>query len=280
MLCLERLPPLLLDLGLARGVGVFLDSRLVRAGALPLLLLLRERAKWELPARSRLPLPAPLPRLSLPIPHRTLDDVRNRGRLRSLAPACYPPVVPDLRIEEHGRIGELGHGRVAPVDVAVVLALSPLPVRGQEVESIDDGHRPGRSLLVAAHAVTGRCLLTATGRGVEALGHGETGLAVTALGVLGRGQLTATGRTVSERVPLPAGEIGVTARGHTLSRVALVTARGHSGDNLPLLPARGQKSQDGWPDEKHRRVLRRLPLSLLLFLKRRWQSLLLQEGLL
>ena len=112
---------------------------------------------------------------------------------------------------------------------------------------------------------------------MEALGHGETGLAVTALGVPGRGQLTATGRAVSERVPLPAGEIGVTARGHTLSRVALV---GHAGDNLALLPARGQKSQEGWPDEKRRRVLRRLPLSLLLFLKRRWQSLLLQEGLL
>ena len=28
-------------------------------GALPLLLLLRERAKWELPARCRLPFPAP-----------------------------------------------------------------------------------------------------------------------------------------------------------------------------------------------------------------------------
>ena len=275
MLGLERLPPLPLDLGPARGVGVFLDFRLVRAGALPLFLLLWERAKRELPARSRLPFPAPLPRLSLPIPHRTLDDVRNRERLRSLAPACYPPVVPGLRIEEHGKIGELGHGQVAPVDVAVVLALSPLPVRGQEVESVDDGHRPSRSLLMPAHAVTGRGLLTAIGRGVEALVHGETsldpridnGLAVTALGVTGRGQLTATGHAVSVRVPLPAGEIGV-------------AAPGHAGDNLPLLPARGQKSQDGWLDERSRRVLRLLPLSLLLFLKCRWQLLLLQEGLL
>ena len=273
MLGLERLPPLPLDLGPARGVGVFLDFRLVRAGVLPLLLLLRERAKRELHAHSRLPFPAPLPRLSLPIPHRTLDDVRNRERLRSLVPACYPPVVPGLRIEDNGRIGELGHGRVAPMDVAIVLALSPLPVRGQEVESVDDGHRPGRSFLVPAHAVTGLGLLTATGRSVEALVHGETGLdpridtgfAVTALGV---------------RIPLPAGEIGVTARSHTLSRVALVTARSQAGDNLPLLPARGQKSQDGWPDKRSRRVLRRLPLSLLLFLKCRWQLLLLQEGLL
>ena len=192
-----------------------LGSRLVRVGALPLLLLLRERAKWELPARGRLPLPAPLPQLSLPNSHRTFNDVRIRGRLRSLAPACYPPVVPDLRIEEHGRIREPGHERVAPVDVAVVLALSPLPVRCQEVESVDAGHRPGRSLLVPARAVTGRGLLTATSHGVEALGHDMTGLDPRI--DTGRGLLTATGRAVSERVPLPAGEIGVTARGHTLS---------------------------------------------------------------
>ena len=179
-------------------------------------------------------------------------------------------MVPDLRIEEHGGIREPGHERVAPVDVAVVLALSPLLVRGQEVESVDAGHRPGRSLLVPARAVTGRGLLTATSHGVEALGRAVTD----------RGLLTATGRAVSKRVPLPAGEIGVTARGHTLSRIALVTARGHAGDYLAPLPARGLRNQDGWPDEKHRRVLRRLPLSLLLFLKQRWRSLLLQEGLL
>ena len=71
----------------------------------------------------------------------------------------------------------------------------------------------------------------------------------------------------------------MTASGHTLSRVALVTASGHAGDYLPLLPARGQKSQDSWPDEKRRRVLRRLSLSLLLFLKCRWQFLLRQEAL-
>ena len=29
-------------------------------------------------------------------------------------------------------------------------------------------------------------------------------------------------------------------------------ASGHAGDYLPLLLARGQKSQDGWPDVKHR----------------------------
>ena len=46
--------PLPLDLGRAGGVAVPLVFCLGRAGALPLLLLLRERAKWGLPARCRL----------------------------------------------------------------------------------------------------------------------------------------------------------------------------------------------------------------------------------
>ena len=96
--------------------------------------------------------------------------MRIRGRLRSLATACYPPVVPDLRIEEHGRIRGPGHEGVALVDVAVVLALAPLPVRGQEVESVDAGHRLRRALLVPARVGSGRGLRTATALGVEALG--------------------------------------------------------------------------------------------------------------
>ena len=172
------------------------------------------------------------------------------------------------------------------MDVAFVVALAPLPVRSQEVESVDASHRPRRSLLVPTHAVNGRGLLTATARGVEALGLDVTGLdpridtghAVTALGVTGCGLLTATGRAVNVRVPLPAEEGGVTARGRPLSRIARVTARGQAGDYLAPLPACGQRSQDGWPDEKPRRVLGRLPRSLLWFLKPRRPSLLLQEG--
>ena len=159
-----------MHLGPARGVGVPLGFRLGRAGSLPLLLLLRERAKWELPARCRRPFPAPPMSLTLPNSHRTFHDVGIRGSLRHLAPAFYPPVVPDLRIEDQGRIRGLGHEGVAHVDIAVVLALAPLPVRGQEVESVDAGHRPRRSLLIPARAESGRGLLTATARGVEALG--------------------------------------------------------------------------------------------------------------
>ena len=253
---------------------------------LPLLLRLRERAKWELPARCRLPFPAPPTSLSLPNSHRTFHDVRIRGRLRSLATACYPPMVLDLRIEVQGSIRGPGHVGVALLDVAVVLALAPLPVRGQEVDSVDSGHRPLGSLLVPARAGCGRGLLTATARGVGALGLDVTGLdpridtghTVTACGMTGGGLLTAAGRAISVRVSLSAGEIGVTASGRTLSRIARVTARGQAGDYLALLPACGRRRQDGWPDEKPGRVLGRLPRSLLWFLKRRRLSLLLQEG--
>ena len=124
------------------------------------------------------------------------------------------------------------------------------------------------SLLVPARAGDGRGLLTATARGVGALGLAvtvldpwiNTGHTMTACGVTGGGLLTAPGRVTSVRVfSLPAGEIGVTASGSTLSRIA----RGQAGDYLALLPACGQRSQDGWPDEKPRRVLGRLPLSFL-----------------
>ena len=172
--------------------------------------------------------------------------------------------------------------RVARVDVAVALALAPLPVRGQEVVSVGSGHRPRRSLLVPAHAMSGRGLLTASALGVEALGRVVTGLDPridTDHAVSGRGLLTATARVVSERVPLPAGGSGVTARGLPLSQVARMTAHGQVGDYLPPLPACGPRKQDGWPDEEPRRVWRRLPLSLLWFLKQRRTLLLLQEGL-
>ena len=77
VLCSGGLPPLPLGLGPARGVGVSLDFSPLRASVLPLLQLLRELAKGELLGRSGLPLPALLPRLSLPIPHRTLDNMGN-----------------------------------------------------------------------------------------------------------------------------------------------------------------------------------------------------------
>ena len=54
----------------------------------------------------------------------------SREKFRWTAPFLDPPVFPDLRIEEQGRIVEPALGRTALVTVAVVLALTPLTVRG------------------------------------------------------------------------------------------------------------------------------------------------------
>ena len=94
------------------------------------------------------------------------------------------------------------------MDVAVVVALAPLPVRGQEVEGIDSSCRPLGSLLVPARAGCGCGLLTVTARGVGALSLAVTGLdpwidtrhTVTACGMTGGGLLTAPGRVISVRV--------------------------------------------------------------------------------
>ena len=137
--------------------------------------------------------------------------------------------------------------------------------------SVGGGRRPLHALLVDAHAVSGRGLLTATALCVEALGRVVPGLdpridighAVTALGVSGRGLLTATAPAVSVRVPLPVGGCGAVVRDRTLSRIARVTARGQACDYLLLLPTCGLWKQDGWPDVGPRRVWRHLSLSLL-----------------
>ena len=94
------------------------------------------------------------------------------------------------------------------MDVAVVVALAPLPVRGQEVEGVDSSCRPLGSPLVPARAGCGCSLLTATALGVGALGLAVAGLVpwintghtVTACGVTGGGLLTAPGRVISVHV--------------------------------------------------------------------------------
>ena len=208
VLCLVGLPPLPLGLGLARVVGVPLGICLAWAGSLPLLLRLRAVEVCKLPALDRLPIPASPSLWTLPHSHRTFHDVRMWGSLQALAPALYPPAIHALRCVNRGRIGGLGLERVALVDVAVSLALAPLPVRGQEVESVRGVLRPCHARLVVAHVESGRGLLTAT-----ALGRVVTDLdprigighAVTALGESGRGRLTAPAPAVSVRVPLPVG---------------------------------------------------------------------------
>ena len=138
--------------------------------------------------------------------------------------------------------------RLALVDVAVALALSPLTVRGYGVVSVGGGHRPRHAFLVVAHAVGGRGLLTATALSVEALGRVVPGLdpridvghAVTALGVGSRGLLTATAPALSVRVPMPVGGCGAVVRDRPLSRIA----RGQACV-LPASPARLRSVEAG-----------------------------------
>ena len=240
----------------------------------------------KLPALDRLPFPVSPSLWTLPHSHRTFHDVRMRGCLQALAPALYPPAIHALRCVNRGRIRGLGLERVALVDVAVSLALAPLPVRGQEVESGTGGLRPRHARLVVAHGESGRGLLTAIALDVEALGRGVpgpgprtgTGHAVTALDVSGLGLLPVTAPAVSVRVPLLVGGGGAIVRDRTLPRVAPLTARGLGCGYLLLLLVRGKLEQHDGPDVEPRRVWRRLPLSLLWFLEGRGMLLLLQEG--
>ena len=122
-------------------------------------------------------------------------------------------MIPDLRIEEHRRIGERARGRTALVTVAVVLALAPPPVRGQEVGSVEGGRLLGRcppassrDLRIAPALDADALVLRETGLDPRI----DTGLAETALAVTGRGLLTATDHVDSVLVPQLAGELAVT----------------------------------------------------------------------
>ena len=131
--------------------------------------------------------------------------------------------------------------------VAVSLALAPLPVRGQEVESVRGGHRPRHARLVVAHVESGRGLLTAT-----ALGRVVTDLdprigighAVTALGESGRGRLTAPSPAVSVRVPLPVGG-GRRDRSRSHASPRRSHDRARSGGRLPTPSARWREDESG-----------------------------------
>ena len=275
VLCLGGLPLLPLDLGPARGVGVPLGIRLGRVGSLPLLLLLREEEERELPARCRPPFPASPMLLTLPNSHRTFHNVGIRGSHQHLAPAFYPPAVHALRSMDRGRIRGLGHVRVARVDVAVALApLSRSRARGRE--------RRQRSspALLSSRARSRRERSRSfdryrSRRGSSRSRHDRSRSSDRYRSRRDRSRRERSRsfdryRSRRERTRSPArrgGGGGTTARGRPLSRVARMTARGQAGDYLAHLPACEPRNQDGWPDEKPRRVWRRLPLSLLWFLK-------------
>ena len=76
------------------------------------------------------PLPALLPRWPLPAHRSTLCDVMSQESFLWSAPVRDPPVFPDLRIEEQGRIAEPVLGQTALEITPVVLALALLTARG------------------------------------------------------------------------------------------------------------------------------------------------------
>ena len=157
----------------------------------------------------RRPFPASPRLLTLPNSHRTFHDVGIWGSLQSLAPAFYPPASPALR-ERGSRVDKRARSREVSSRGRRCRSRSLSSYRSR-FSGCERGRRSSsasRSLLVDAHAVSGRGLLTAAALSVGALGRVVPGLdprvvighAVTSLGVRGRGLLPAAAPTVSVRV--------------------------------------------------------------------------------
>ena len=282
-----RFPLLPLDLGPVRGVEVSLVACPVRASTLLSPRLLRELGRGELLVCSGRPLPALLPRLPFPAHHSTLCEVMSRESLRRSAPVHDPPVFPDLRTEEQGRIVEPVLGRPALMTGLVDLAPAPLPARGQAVESIVDGTRLIRCPPACGRGGIDRGLLTAIGRVAFALARclGEIGrglrtatdLVGITLSGAGRDLRVATGLGGSIHDPLLVGE----SSGHAIPLSALETARNHEHGRLSPLAIRVQGIEADEPDVRNGRVWRRLLFPRLpLSRKRRPQWPLLLRGVL
>ena len=138
------LPLLPLDLGPARGVEVCLVSLVARrllASAPLSLQLLRELWRGRLLVRSGCPVCAASLVAS---PRSSQHALRRCESLLWSAPVRDPPVFPNLRVEEQGRITEPILGRTALAIAPVILALALLTARGQVVKSVGGGSRLDR----------------------------------------------------------------------------------------------------------------------------------------
>ena len=123
-----------------------------------------------------------------------------------------PPVFPDLRTEEQGRIAEFALKRPALVAVPFVLTLALLATRGQVVKSVGGGPRLGRCPPASGCNVIGpRSLDRSQSCRVRSCSQGDRGgrdpriatsLAEIAFDMIGRGLQTATDRVDSVRDPL------------------------------------------------------------------------------
>ena len=193
---------------------------------------LRELGRGRLLGRDGLLLPMPLPRLLLPTHHSTLRDMISREKFRRTAPLLDPPVFPDLRIEEQGRIAELALDRTALVTVAVVLALAPLAVRGRERR----GRSSSRSLSSHERSRSSDCSRSRGGWSRSSDRYRSR---------CDRSRSSDRYRSRRQRARSPARR---RARGHAIFLVVLVTARGLVDDHLPPLTIRGQRREDGKPE--------------------------------
>ena len=239
------LPPLPPDFGPARGAVVPLGICLSRAGSLLLLLLLRVVGAREL----ALLLQTPFSRFSSSVDSPQFSPhVPRRGNLGESSVSCSRVLSSresrsserGSRVDKRARFREVSsRGRRCRSR-----SLSSYRSRFGGV-SVGDGRRPLHALLVDAHAVSGRGLLTATALSVGALGRVVPGLdpridvghAVTSLGVRGRGLLPAAAPTVSVRVfPACRGVRRVRSRSHALPNRSLDRSR--SCVRLPASPAR------------------------------------------
>ena len=251
------------------GADVPLGICLSRAGSL-LLLLLREVGTRELALLLRTPFPAPS-LLTLPNSHRTFHDVRIRGSLQSLAPAFYPPASPALRGVARGWIRGLGHVRLALVDVAVALALSPLTVPrlwGRE----RGGRSSSASRFSRGLSRCGRSRSSGRYRSQRGSSRSRRAWSRSSDRYRSRRDRSRRGRSRSfdryrsglERARSHACR-GV-RRGRSRSPALPNRSRYRSRSAcvyLLLLPSCGPWKQDDWPDVGPRRVWRPLSLSLL-----------------
>ena len=211
---------------------------------------LQELERGKLLGRDGLPLPVPLPRVLLPAHHSTLRDVMSREKFRRTAPLLDPPVFPNPRIEEQGRIAELTLGRTALVTVAVILALTPLPVRGQE--------RRRRS---SSRLLSSRERLRSSDRSrswrVHSRSRGDRSRPSDRCRDRSRRDRSRSSDCYRSRRQRACSPTRREARGHAIFLVVLMTARGRVVDHLPPLAVRSQKREDGEPDLSSRRVWRR-----------------------
>ena len=173
-------------------------------------------------------------------------------------------MVPDLRIEEHGRIGERARGRTALVTMAVVLALAPLPVHGQEVESIEGGRLLGRCPPASGRVVCGHDLRIAPALDADALvlGGDRSRSSDRYRSRRDRSRSSDRYRSCRQRAHPPAhrGARSDRLRSRDLPLRAVTRSpavSGHTDDYLPPLFVRDQGRKDGEPDVSSRRVWRR-----------------------